>query len=399
MKNLLKTSLFIFILTSFLVSCTSPEKLVRQGDYDDAIQLAVKKLVKKNQKDSDILALEKAFSKSMDRDMRRITSLKKEGQPDNWTEINSIFKRVQKRQGLVERVIPLYVKSEGDREAVFEFVKADDLELESREKAAEFLYASAQKNMDSARQGDKMAARKAWDELNKTKKYYRNYKDRSKLMDQAKTMGTNHVFFKMKNSSGAVLPPGFEKELLQMSVRELDSDWVKYTLTRSVNKKFDYNIIANISKIQVSPEQEKQKEYVDEKEIDDGFDYVKDEDGNVKKDENGNDIKVARKKTIKADIVEVHQFKSAKVGGRLEYYENKSGELIKTIPITSEAIFENYASTFRGDKRALSSDTKNKLGNKPLPFPSNPDLLLTAAEELKPIIREAITGNQTLVGN
>ena len=63
---------------------------------------------------------------------------------------------------------------------------------------------------------------------------------------------------------------------------------------------------------------------------------------------------------------------------------------MKTIPANADAIFQNYAATFKGDREALTNETTQKIGNRPKPFPSTPDLLMLAADRLKPIVKQAI---------
>src|SRR5690606_32048851 len=87
-------ALYILLFTAFsIVSCNSvkrTQKLVLQGNYDRAIELAVKKLQKgKDAKEYDahIQMLEEAFFKANDNDSRRIAFLKKEGRPSGAKEI------------------------------------------------------------------------------------------------------------------------------------------------------------------------------------------------------------------------------------------------------------------------------------------------------------------------
>jgi hypothetical protein len=108
-------------------------------------------------------------------------------------------------------------------------------------------------------------------------------------------------------------------------------------------------------------------------------------------------VTVPRKIIIKARILEVFQQKEARVAGVLEFYDNQTKEVIRRENITADAIFENYASTFQGDKRALSADSKKRIGNRPLPFPSDVDLLLDAADVLKPTVKNKIRGARVIL--
>ena len=114
-----------FLLLFVLSSCTSPQKLVESGNYDDAVYLAVKRLSgKKNKKEKYVLALEEAFQKATVRDMRLAERLKREGLPENWPKINDAYRRIRNRQERVAPLLPL-ISKEGIR-ADFRFVKVDE---------------------------------------------------------------------------------------------------------------------------------------------------------------------------------------------------------------------------------------------------------------------------------
>ena len=371
-------------------ACTSPQELVESGNYDQAIEMAVRKLAgKKNKKVKYVQALEDAFAKITDQDMRLADRLKSEGRPENWSKINDVYRRIRYRQELIEPLLPL-IDKEGIK-ANFRFVRVDDLELESKEKAAEYQYnLGKQLIAESKTTGDKLVARQAYAELEKISRYYNNYRDRNQLMDQALDLGTTYVVFHMNNRSNTVIPREMEQELLRFGVQDLNSQWRVFHTNPQPGVAYDYKVEMNLNRLDVGPEVVKEREYVDSKEIEDGFDYVLDERGNVKKDTAGNDIKVPRNVLVKARVLEVFQTKVASVGGRIEWYDLRNNQLLESQPLTADAVFENYASTFQGDKRALSDQSKKRIGNRPLPFPTNEALLLTAATQLQPVIKEKI---------
>ena len=119
-----------------------------------------------------------------------------------------------------------------------------------------------------------------------------------------------------------------------------------------------------------------------------------DENGNVMKDTAGNDIKIARIVQIHAWVFESLQTKAARVGGQLEFFDLYNDVLVDRKHLEVEAVFENYASTFKGDERALSEESRRYIGNRPVPFPSNENLLLEAAAELKPVIKNRISSSR-----
>ncbi|MCS7035910.1 MAG: hypothetical protein NZM41_04525, partial [Saprospiraceae bacterium] len=97
----------------------------------------------------------------------------------------------------------------------------------------------------------------------------------------------------------------------------------------------------------------------------------------------------------RADVVEVLQTKAVRLGGLLDIRDDRGIRLFSR-PMTAEVLFENYASTFRGDRRALSKESRARIGNTPMPFPADADMLLQAAERLKPQIRDELRSNRNI---
>ena len=56
-------------------------------------------------------------------------------------------------------------------------------------------------------------------------------------------------------------------------------------------------------------------------------------------------------------------------------------------PIDVEALFIDYASRYKGDKRALSDYNRNRLKNHPLPFPDDLSMIMDASNNLKEIFK------------
>jgi len=54
-----------------------------------------------------------------------------------------------------------------------------------------------------------------------------------------------------------------------------------------------------------------------------------------------------------------------------------------TRPLSVEAIFSDYASSYRGDKRALCKHDHSRLKTNPLPFPHDLDMIADATHQLK----------------
>lgn len=368
------------------ISCTSVEKLVDSGQYDKAIYFSTNKLSgAKVNKAEFVKGLETAFKKATDRDMAFVEKLKNEGNPESWETILSVYATISNRQESIRPLLPL--TDENGKKANFLFVNTNDLEKEAKEQTINFLYSSAKDFLQEARSTkDRIPARKAYDALLRLKNYSARFMDVPQLEREARELGITKILVNVLNYSQAVFPAGLEDEILRLGFRDLDREWQKFDAYPEKNREYDLGITLILSNVQVSPGAVSEKSFSEKKEIPDGFQYLLDEKGNVKKDTAGNDIKLPKNKVIEAQILEVFQSKSAGLSGRLEVVDLHTKGVRESRDINTVAIFENRAASFKGDERALTEDTKKRLGNRPAVFPTDAILLLEAARKLRPLV-------------
>ena len=385
MKNI-ATPFFVFFLLMSSFSCTSIEKLVDSGQYDKAIYFATNKLSgAKVNKVEYVRGLETAFKKVTDKDMAYIEKLKNEGNPESWETILSVYATISNRQESIRPLLPL--TDENGKKANFLFVNTNDLEKEAKEQTINFLYSSAKDFLQEARSTkDRIPARKAYDALLRLKNYSARFMDVPQLEREARELGTTKILVNVQNYSQSVFPAGLEDEILRLGFRDLDREWQKFDAYPERNREYDLGITLILSNVQVSPGSVSEKSFSEKKEIPDGFQYLLDEKGNVKKDTAGNDIKLPKNKVIEAQILEVFQSKSAGLSGRLEVMDLHTKGVRESRDINAVAIFENRAASFKGDERALTEDIKKRLGNRPAVFPTDAILLLEAARKLRPLV-------------
>src|SRR5687767_14398718 len=115
MKRLLYFLLPVFIL----VSCVSSQRHLENGNYDAAIDKAIKKIKRKKTNTKQIAILEKAYNKANAADLERIAFLKKEGTPENWDNIFDHYSLMNRRQNKIKPLLPL-------KNANFELVNYDE---------------------------------------------------------------------------------------------------------------------------------------------------------------------------------------------------------------------------------------------------------------------------------
>ena len=396
MTRLTRLPFLLFALLMLAISsCASVETLVDNGNYEEAIRKARKHLSGKQRKNPKVVAaLEEAVNKSIARDMETARRMTNSGDPD-WARIRKLYVSVQRRQDALRPLLPVVDKY--GYEAQFRFAKVDDLIVRTTDNAAAQHYDEGLALLTRGRTGDKAAARSAYRAFGEAHKYRSNYRDASALRAEARELGKVYVQVAMVNESGAFLPRNFERELLRPDGRRLDDQWRFYDFQPTSGRSYDYTARIVIDDIRVSPERVNERTDTDTKEITDGEEYVLDANGNVAKDSLGNDITRPRVVTVRADILEVYQNKSVIVNGSLELIDNRTRRVVDRDRLTAEATFENYASTFRGDRRALSRDTRRNIGNQPVAFPTDAQLILDAADVLKPRLEARLADSSRVI--
>lgn len=390
----MKTVHIIYAITLSLVitSCVSSSKRLQQGEYDKAIAKSAKILQKKPSKTNEIKTLKKAYALANSKDLETIKLLKLSGQPDIFDKVTMHYRHLINRQEVVGRLPDDVLIRIG-----FEPI---DYSLElttSKKKAAKYFYAHADKLLEG---GDKHDARQAYNEFSKVKSYFAVYKDVDTKMNEAYSKGINHIIFMISNESRTVLPEDFEDELLKISLKDINGNhWLNFDTYVDDNIIYDYSIYLNIKHIEVSPERVREINYEETREIEDGFDYVLDENGNVKKNEDGNDIKVPRFSIITAYVTETRLNKNAIVSGSLDFFDERSGQLIKTMPIKSEFEFRYRLAVANGNLDALKKKTRKLLKNEPIPFPTDLQLIFDTNDNLKSKVKRIVSSNRGILLN
>ena len=392
MKNL-----FLAVLTIvFVVSCNTVKKTtatLNSGNYDDAISIALKKLSKnpnKKGKQEYVLLLEDAFSKAKERNIKRISFLTKEGQESSLKEIYNTYKLLQRRQDRIRPILPLTVLDE-NREASFNFDNYDDQIIAVKEELVVSLYAQTTQAITEARTKDDFRA--IYDDLEAIDALKPGYNDVTSRMQQMHDKGTDYVDVALYNDSQIALPVRLEEELLDFSTYGLDDFWTVYHSNAQPGITYDYKMDVAFTEINISPERVKERELQKEKVVPDGTKYLRDEDGNIVRDEDGEKIEVDNLITVRCTYFEFIQNKAVNVVGRVRYTDANTNQVLESFPLVSEFIFDHRYATFRGDKRALDDDLYRLTRNRPVDFPSNEQMVYDAGEDLKNRIKDIIRRN------
>ncbi|MEA1896402.1 MAG: hypothetical protein U9N53_01915 [Bacteroidota bacterium] len=385
MKNLIYLFLAIFLLSG----CGSSKKQLQKGNYDSAIQKAVKKLMKNPNSDKDIEALDKSYMLANERDNDRIQYLKREGKPENWEEIVQTYERLLRRQQKVRPVLPLELNG---RSINYPQIDYDHEIIEAKHQAAQFFFAHGQKLMSNQ---NKESYRQAYYEFLKVKQYWGDYENIDALIGESRYLGMSRAIVTVENFTHLKLPTEFTDQLLAVSPQDLDTEWVEF-FTRDLNKDINYNyhIKINLKIIAVSPDNIKETDRLEKKTIENGFSYALDPNGNVMKDTAGNDIKIIKYKDISCSLIETAQSKSSHIEGNVEIYELNPAKLMRNDPIGADSHFEHFSARAIGNQDALSPESLAMVESDPLPFPSDEEMIFQCSEALKMAIRGILQRNK-----
>lgn len=390
-----KLLLFTFFIS--LTNCSSLKKTqeaINYGNYDQAINIAVKELRRNKTKKGNqeyVLMLEEAFKKATIKDLEAISFLKKESNPANLEVIYNKYLNLKNRQELIKPLLPLPIYNKS-RNAKFSFKDYSTSILTTKNRLSDYLYAKAKESLISST--NKMDFRKAFDDLNYLAKINPGYKDTNSLIEEAHFKGTNFVTVTLKNQTDIVIPMRLEADLLNFDTYKLEDLWTVYHNNRQRQINYDYELSVIFREINISPEQIREKQLIKEKQVADGWKYLTDNKGVIVKDSLGNKIKVDKFKTITCKVKEITQFKSVQVVGQIQYFNLKTNQLIQKFPLTSEYIFENRYGTCIGNKDALEKDQLDLLTNRRVPFPGNEQMIYDSSENLKNKIKNIITQNR-----
>jgi hypothetical protein len=382
----------LIILIIALSGCGSSKKQLERGNYDSAIDLAVRDLRRDPSDSKQIATLDRSYKIVNEQDIERIRFLKMEDKPANWDEIYQINKRLSDRQSLVRSVTPLELNG---RTIEYPYVDYMPEMVAAKRKSADFYYANGNELMKNQL---KDSYRQAYYEFVRAKEYVGNYEGIDNKIEDSKYLGMSRVLITLQNRSILKFTQEFEEDLLSVNLPAINSEWVEYH-TQNLNPdiKYDYLINVNVKNIAVSPDQTMQRDSVIKREVEDGFSYQLDKNRNVMKDSLGNDIKTKKYKTLQCALVETVQAKACQIDGDIEIVQINPKKVLKKDPMGAQSNFEHVSARAIGDVQALNQTQLNKTKTQPMPFPSDMEMVFRCSEALKQAINGAIQSNRNFI--
>ena len=375
----------IIVLLSICFSCSPVKKInenVISGEYDKAISKTIDQLKRtknKKKKDQYKLILKDVFSKSVIKSQNKISSLKKDKNPEFYYEIYLEYQKLIDRQNKLMNISSNNLK--------FNFKNYDNDHIEFRYKTSNY-YMELSKSLIS--KDDRLDYRNAYEYLIIIESINPNYLETRTLINLCLLRGKDHILLNVLNESNSVIYKELQKDILNINGYDLNSKWKSFhTAKDNYLGKTDFYIDLAFKAFIISPERILEKENTKKKNIKDGYTYQLDNNGNVMSDSLGNDIKIDKIVEISGKTKEYSHSKSAKVIAEVRYYDNKNN-LIEKFPLESEFWFRNIFLEFTGDKRVLNKKDKRLLKGGFLPFPPDDILLFNNSENIKQKLKSII---------
>lgn len=386
----MKRFLLLSAIFIFLVACSAKkqvEQAVNTGNYDHAIRTALNKLKTnkdKKRKYDYVIMLQDAYYKVVERDINTIAHLKKDNNPELFRDIFELYTDLHNRQEAIKPILPLYVNG---KHIPFKFDDYSNEIVSIKAKLSDHLY---EKGIALLESDHKPTIREAYNTLEYLERMNPNFETTRELLQEAHERGISYVLVSINNQTQQIIPQQLEADLLNFETYGLNQFWTVYHANPLKDLAYDYAMELQLKRINISPEQLKQREFIREREVIDGWEYKKDREGNAVKDSLGNYIKIDKIVKVRARYNEFIQTKESQIIADVVYADLKSNELLDKFSFDSGFVFENIFARYRGDKRALSKQERRLLDNRRVPFPTSEQMIFDTGEDLKLKLKNVI---------
>ena len=394
----MKKNILLSLVVLFLASCGNVKEVqnsIMTGNYDQAIDLSIEQIIKKKGKksaDPYVKSLKEAYDKATAQDLAEIDKISKDANPEKWQKIYDLYLGLDARQDKIKPLLPLYLVKE-NKQVNFDFNNYTDKIINAKKHLVTHLYQKATALLNSNKKEDIRAAYEVLDELDRIDPGYRDVRQ---LMNQAHQRGMTYALVKIINETDKIIPQQLADELLNFSSYGASNFWVDYHNQAQPGKQYDYNINLKFKQINITPDQAREKEIIEEKEIQDGYVYQRDANGNVVKDSLGNPIKIPKMIKVRSKVHLYNQHKEAQVQAVAEIIDNRTGQRVDNFPLQSQFVFDYTYATQQGDRRAIRKEILDLLDKKQVPFPTNEQMIYDAAQDIKMQFKDILSNAQFL---
>lgn len=368
------TIIFLSFLMFSVIACVSPTKLIEKKQYGSALRVSKQRLSNGKVKLEHLIAFETAFQELNDKDLKLIDQLKSKGDRSYWPEIYKHYQSIDKRQQNIQPILKR-LKEKG-ASTTLSLRDIDAVMTEARYESALYFYDEAQDFVAAARAGDRMAARAAYGNFNRSINYQLIDESIPDLLTEMHELGITRV----------VLTPELSNESFDLDQRLFDdmlgriafpimTKWQHTYLNETYNGDVHYQAYIHIQDYYVSPNRESRSSCTSQIEVEDGYLIEKKW---SKKDSAYIEVKTPKFKTVS---VNVDTYEQSKDGGLTLFYtieKSQDQSIWQEHQLQGSTSWSNTFSTVNGDVRALEGGCTDYGGSNNF-FPSDSKMLSRAA--------------------
>ena len=97
----MKRTILLITIAALLFACASSSKKLEKGDYDAAMQISAKKIMKDPGKFEEVDVFNDAYRMANNKDKAEIDRLKQVRDRANWGKIYQLYNNLKRRQELI----------------------------------------------------------------------------------------------------------------------------------------------------------------------------------------------------------------------------------------------------------------------------------------------------------
>lgn len=353
-------------LSIFFFACKSGEQLYQSGRYDEAVVAFTKKLQKRPQDAVSRAMLPKAYAQAQQVHEERINSALRTDNDLKWEAARKEYRSLQ-------RLYDAFQRSPAAKEVVQPKDYSNAI-TGAQENAAEVRY---DRGMYLLSQGDKPAAREAYDEFTATLKLVPNYRDAKQRRDDAYQLAVFNVVVS-------------EVDMLNTAYK-FSADWMRDDLTRTLQQKVGNRFVVFTNEwLARNDSRLRPDQYLDLRIYDFavGQTFVDRYEREVSREiEVSSKVDTAGKLIRRYEVVKgtlTITKKTVVTGGYLDFrvMDAASKTVLMQDRIPGNYTWVSQVGTFRGDERALSDEDRKLLGGYDILPPPTQELFKAFAQPI-----------------
>lgn len=340
----MKIKLSFLALIVLFLGCASPQLMVDQKRYDEALVKSYEKLQRGSESTKFLNSFSESYHALNQQDHESIIALKASGKPDIWQEVYQHYKAMNSRSSLAKK-LPRTLVSQ---------MNISPLDVEEEMKAAknkseQYYFTLASVLLQSNQKTDALAA---FENLAALKNLNSSYPGLDAAMRKALLKSANQVLIGFRNSSGVILPDGFAEKVLAFNIDSIPAGFPSIDLQPQTAKQYDYHLIIQLNDIEFSPEKREEVKFVE------------------------------KNNRAEAQITDYSLSKSATLTGQLSFVFSAENREVYAAPFDVSSVFNYNFARAAGNEKAFSAATAELVKKPALPFPADHSMVNDAAIKL-----------------